>query len=422
MSLLNQRTKILFVAFVTGLLLRLYVKNPNPSDEVKGFQIDKLSKIRTLFKKTLYTEREGVSLSVYYKNNLVLNLYGGYADKSANRIWEEDTHTVVFSLSKAVSSMVISHLVSNNIINYDTKISSIWKEFRKHNKGNATLRHVLDHETGLITFGVDLSLNDLMDDDKISKAIEEAEPLWPIGSGTAYHAITRGFILNQIVRRVTGKNIGVYLKENIVKDIEYPEFYIGLPKEINEKVARVTNPHVIESIYEWASRPLAFLNIMYNYVRHNKVADIASNYPEPLAIMKNYSPYNNPKVYKLEVPSANGIGTSRGLSSLLSHFITSNLITPRVKKIIENPLKLVDDKVLLNKIYRGYGFTYEKHPLNSNKFIISFMANGLQYLDIDMENELVICLVRNGLRPGLQGHSQYHEIRHEIFKSLLDNV
>ncbi|CEF59830.1 Beta-lactamase-related domain and Beta-lactamase/transpeptidase-like domain-containing protein [Strongyloides ratti] len=422
MELYNHRSKILFFAFLIGFFLKLYIRNPNPTDEVKGFQIDKLSKVRPLFKKLLYTEREGASIAVYHKNNLVLHLYGGYADKESNREWEEDTHTVVFSLSKAVTSMIISHLVSKNLITYDTKISSIWKEFGLHHKSNATLRHVLDHEVGLITFGAHLTLDDLMDDNKISKIIEEAKPLWPVGSTTAYHALTRGFILNQIVKRIVGKSIGRYLKDNIISKIQYPEFYISLPEKVNQHVARISNPHVIESIYEWALHPLTFLKLVYNFFKYNKVSDIASNYPEPLAIMKNYVPYNNPKIYKLEVPSANGIGTSRGLSSLLSYFITSDLITPEVKKMIERPLKYVDDKVLVNKIYRGYGFTYDIHPLNSNKYIMSFVGNGMQVLDVDLNNEIVICLLRNGLRPGLQGHSQYIGIRHEIFKSLSNNL
>uniref|UniRef100_A0A0K0EGZ7 Beta-lactamase domain-containing protein n=1 Tax=Strongyloides stercoralis TaxID=6248 RepID=A0A0K0EGZ7_STRER len=422
MGLYDQRSKILFIAFLIGVLLKLYIRNPNPTDEVKGFQINKLSKVRTLFKKLLYTEREGASLSVYHKNNLVLHLYGGYADKESNRLWEENTHTVVFSLSKAVTSMIISHLVSKNLITYDTNITSIWKEFSLNNKSNATLRHVMDHEVGLITFGVNLTLDDLMDDNKISKIIEQAKPLWPIGSTTAYHALTRGFIVNQLVKRLIGKSIGEYLKDNIISNIQYPEFYIGLPEEINQHVARISNPHLIESIYEWALRPLTFLNLIINFIKNNKVASIASNYPEPLAIMKNYLPYNNPKVYKLEVPSANGIGTSRGLSSLLSYFISSDFISPKVKKMIESPLKYVDDKVLANKIYRGYGFSYDIHPLNSSKYIMSFIGNGMQVLDVDLNNEIVICLIRNGLKPGLQGHSQYIGIRYEILKTLISNL
>uniref|UniRef100_A0A0N4ZAU8 Beta-lactamase domain-containing protein n=1 Tax=Parastrongyloides trichosuri TaxID=131310 RepID=A0A0N4ZAU8_PARTI len=416
------RTKLLFFATVIGILLKLYIKNPNPAEDVKGYTSDELKNIPQHFKKLLYTEREGVSLTVYFKNRLLLHLYGGYADKESNRLWENDTHTVVFSLTKAVTSMIISKLVSEGKLSYDTKITDIWSGYKKENKGNTTLRHILDHEAGLISFGSSLTIDDMNDDEKMIKVIEDAKPFWPVGSAIGYHAITRGFILNQIVRKVTGKSIGNYLKEEISPNVENKDFYIGLPKDKEENVARVVNPHMIESIYDWACRPLAFIKVLYNYFKYNRISDVASNYPEPLAIMKNFMPYNNPKVHRLEIPSAGGIGSSSGLGSLMSYFITSNVLSPEVKKTISNPLSYKDDMVLVNKIYRGYGFSYDKHPLNSEKFIISFLANGMQVLDIDIENEIVICLVRNGLRPGIQGHAQYLTIRQEIFKSLSEYI
>uniref|UniRef100_A0AC35U3K9 Beta-lactamase domain-containing protein n=1 Tax=Rhabditophanes sp. KR3021 TaxID=114890 RepID=A0AC35U3K9_9BILA len=393
--------------------------NTSPSIEVKGFSVDSLKNINTHFQKLLYTEREGLSLAVYHKNQLVLNLYGGFADKQSNRTWEENTMSCVYSVTKGFTSMLFANLVSEGKIKYDDLVTKYWKNFGKHNKESITILQVLDHEAGLISFKEDFGIDQANDFEYISRLIEDSTPHWTPGTKTGYHALTRGFILNEIYRRVTNKNtLGNFLKETVIPNLKHKEFYLGLPSIYEERVARTTNPHLIESIYEHSMFPLQYLKMMKIFFTNGMLSNVASNYPLFLSPMTTTHTFNQPKVRQLELPSANGVGTAKGVAETMSYIINSDLISNEVKAKIYKPLKNAVDIILLNKVERGHGFSYEKHPLNSKKYIINIVGNGGQVLDIDLEENLVISLVRNGLRARAQGYPLYQLMRTEIYKTL----
>ena len=147
-------------------------------------------------------EHEGASLTVYHKGKLVADLWGGFADKESRRLWQKDTLSVAFSSTKAVASLCVAALVDRGLVTYDDKLTTFWPEFGKFGKGSVTIQWVLSHLCGLAYFDTPITEADARDWRRMAKLIENERPKWEPGTAVGYHALTFGWIVDQIIRRV----------------------------------------------------------------------------------------------------------------------------------------------------------------------------------------------------------------------------
>jgi CubicO group peptidase (beta-lactamase class C family) len=144
----------------------------------------------------------------------------------------------IFSASKAVTAMLIHHLDDQGKIHIDDRVSEYIPEFARHGKEAITIRHVLTHRAGIPSVAGHNALEELLDWDRIVQLLCEAEPTWPPGRRLAYHAITGGFILGEIVRRVTRKDIRQYLRDEVLVPLGMRLMNYGVPPEMVSQVAR----------------------------------------------------------------------------------------------------------------------------------------------------------------------------------------
>uniref|UniRef100_A0A914Y848 Beta-lactamase-related domain-containing protein n=1 Tax=Panagrolaimus superbus TaxID=310955 RepID=A0A914Y848_9BILA len=170
---------------------------------VQGFVESGFEDVKEAFVQNLESnwEHQGASLTVFHKNKLVVDLWGGYSDKECRRLWQKDTISVAFSSTKAIASLCIALLVDKHLISYDDKITKFWPEFGKHGKGAVTIQWVLSHLSGLAYFDTPITESDARDWKKMAKIIENEKPKWEPGTAVGYHAITFGWICDQIIRR-----------------------------------------------------------------------------------------------------------------------------------------------------------------------------------------------------------------------------
>ncbi|TKR81203.1 hypothetical protein L596_015116 [Steinernema carpocapsae] len=162
---------------------------------------------RTNFENGL--ESEGAAFSVFFEGRLVVDLYGGFANKKHGLFWQRDTKSILFSTSKSICAIIVAHLVEKGKLSYDDKVVKFWPEFEKHGKGDIT--------AGLPYQNVITTIEDFKNWSKIAKIFEDSEPVWTPGTKTGYHALSIGLLIDQVLRRVDEKGRGVneYFKEEI---------------------------------------------------------------------------------------------------------------------------------------------------------------------------------------------------------------
>ncbi|KHJ86997.1 beta-lactamase [Oesophagostomum dentatum] len=275
-------------------------------------------------------ERGGASFVVYHNGRKVVDLWGGYADRDCERLWRRDTLNVAFSSTKAFAALCVAKLVDEGHLKYDDLVTKFWPEFGKHGKGNVTVRWLLGHRAAelFLRFPAGLAYTDNKIDyptandwKAIAKVFEEQTPNWPPGTETGYHAITYGWLADQIVRRVDPKHrsIGVYFREEFGEKYNL-DFYIGLPHCEAHRVSRLTLPSAWDTLQEIAHKPSDFnvFRFIHQMWTNGPLSRVGHNVPW-IAFM-NRMTLNNPDFYGIEQAGVLGIGTARAMAELFERF------------------------------------------------------------------------------------------------------
>lgn len=185
----------------------------------------------------------GVQVAVYLHGEQLVDAVAGVADPATGRPVTPGSVFYNYSIGKAATATVVHVLAERGAFSYDTRVAELWPEFAAHGKGAATVRHVLTHAAGVPGVPADTTAADLCDWDKMCAAIADAEPWWEPGAEVGYHAYTFGYILGEIVRRVTGKPISQVLREEVTGPLGVAdELYFGMPAAEHGRLAWLEDP------------------------------------------------------------------------------------------------------------------------------------------------------------------------------------
>lgn len=170
---------------------------------------------------------------VYVDGQPVVDLSRGYE--------REDAIQLVFSTTKGVTAILVAMLADEGVLDLASPIANVWPEFAANGKGAITLRHVLGHRAGIPVFDGDIAIDDILDPASIDDILERQTPLWAPDSQHGYHAVTYGWIIDGVMRRVTGKPVHELVDERIRQPLGL-DLWIGAPADVHDRIA-----HVIES-------------------------------------------------------------------------------------------------------------------------------------------------------------------------------
>lgn len=245
----------------------------------------------------------GASLCIAVDGETVLDLWGGTVSPDGPR-WERDTIHVVFSCTKAASALVLHLLVRDGALDLDAPLSDVWPELTAAKQG-ATARMVLDHSIGLPAVTSKAPANALTDPQWMVDALEHQTPFWEPGTRVGYHALTYGFLVGEIVRRITGRSLGQEFRERIAEPLGL-DFHIGLPEMEEPRVA---------PIQLWRpgpeDKPTAFL----------RAARETGSIPNLFVFNSGdwgARGVNTSEGRAAEIGAANGVGNARALARLFS--------------------------------------------------------------------------------------------------------
>ena len=175
----------------------------------------------------------GAAVSIWQNGKPVVDLCGGFRDARRENLWTSDTIVLVWSATKGIGSACVLHVLQEHKIDINQRVAEFWPEFAQAGKEKITLAQLLSHQAGLCALDRRV---DVLDYGAVIRALEEQAPLWPPGTAHGYHARTFGFLLDELVRRIAGKPLAEYWRENFGEPLKL-DLWIGLPKKENPRVA-----------------------------------------------------------------------------------------------------------------------------------------------------------------------------------------
>jgi CubicO group peptidase (beta-lactamase class C family) len=251
------------------------------------------------------TEDEvGSAVSVVVDGRCVIDLWGGWRDAARQREWQHDTIVCMMSVSKGITGLAFSLLVDRGLVDVNKPVATYWPEFASNGKEQLPVRFVLDHRAGLPIIADPLWPGAIYDHQAICKALAAQAPLWEPGTVAAYHIHTQGYLLAEIMHRVTGKSVGEFLRDEIAVPLGADFMIGGLSKHDQARCAEVM-PNMQARLF--AAREAETETL--------RSKAFVQNPAEPWPVTLNSQIWR-----ESEIASGNGHGNARGVARIYGAF------------------------------------------------------------------------------------------------------
>ena len=197
-----------------------------------------LEKVRDAFAVNFAEGLEvGASFAVVQDGRLVVDLWGGHADRERTKPWHRDTLANVWSSTKGLASLCVAMLVDRGRLSYEQTVASVWPEFAAAGKETLTIGEILSHQGGLSGFTEKVSSREYADHDAMAARLAAQAPLFDKGQ-SGYHAVTHGFLTGELVRRAAGRSLGRFFAETVAGPLG-TDVWIGLPQTEDGRAAEM---------------------------------------------------------------------------------------------------------------------------------------------------------------------------------------
>lgn len=183
----------------------------------------------------------GASIAVVHDGEMVCDIWGGFRDEAMTVPWDSDTIVNVWSTTKTMTFLVALMLADRGQLDFHSPVARYWPEFAQANKGSVEVRHVMGHTAGLSGWSAPITAPDLANWDLCATSLAAQEPWWTPGTASGYHAVTQGYLIGEIVRRITGTTIGQFFKTEVASVLD-ADFHIGLAEAEEHRVSIVIPP------------------------------------------------------------------------------------------------------------------------------------------------------------------------------------
>ena len=274
------------------------------SIEVKGRCDNKFSRVQETFAENFASKDEiGATVAVYLDGVAVVDLWGGYADAARTKPWEQDTIVTVYSTTKGLTAICAHRLIDQGKLDVDAPVASYWPEFAQAGKADMPVRYLLSHQAGLPAVKQPVPDSALFEWDTMTRALAAQEPWWEPGTRHGYHTLSFGWLVGEVVRRISGKSLGTFLRDEIAGPLG-ADLYVGLGPEYDHRIAQMVAA---------APPPPGVPNR----------AEEAMKYPDSMQALSFTNPRfitgvtDNTREWRgAEIPGANGHANARGLAKV----------------------------------------------------------------------------------------------------------
>ena len=356
---------------------------------VNGTCADRFEGVRDALVRSLEEGTDvGASVAVTVDGEFVVDLWGGVADADTGQLWMRDTVVNVFSTTKTMTALVALMLADRGALDLSAPVATYWPEFAAAGKSPIEVRHLLGHTSGLSGWELPLTEEEFYDWDLVCSRLAEQAPWWEAGTASGYHAATQGFLVGEVVRRITGGTVGTFFADEVAGPLG-ADFQIGLRKADFDRVATLIAPEMLPMEIDPGS--VAFRTV--------------TNPP----ISADWTQHDGWR--GAEIPAANGHGNARSVALVQSALAmggsvngTRLLSEHGCRQAVEQQSDGVDLVLgLPMKFGMGYGLSWDDLPFDAAPGSLFWGGWGGSLVVIDPSARLTFAFAMNRMGQGTVG-------------------
>ena len=343
----------------------------------------------------------GASFAVYSNGKLLVDLAGGFKNKDKTELWTPTTTVCVHSTGKGIVAMCLAILIEKGMLNLDSKVSEYWTEFGASNKTDIKVRTLLSHQAGLYAWKEKMTESDFLNWNYCTELLAAQETLHIPGTKICYHAKSIGFLVGELIKRISGKSVGEFLKEELVDPLNV-SCTIGTPISYHSEIAElISSPDLNAAFNDRDKIDKYTMSAFLNPGNRTRTA--------------------NTEEFKVaEIPALNCHSNSVSLAKLYDYFFNSNLVSNSTLESITSIEIKGEDQVMKRPMqWSPVGFSVGGGKLfgtSSGSFGHTGWGGSMAFTD--PENNLSIAYTMNLLTGSMLGDNRALELVAETYKSL----
>lgn len=385
--------------------------------DIRGTTADEFEQVAEIFAANFEDNGDvGAGFAAYLDGEKVVDLTGGVADRAGNP-YDSRVLQMVFSTTKGATAMCAHLLVERGELDLNAPVAKYWPEFAANDKADIPVGWLLSHRSGVIDTDERLTLEQALDWDTVTTALAASTPAWKPGTAHGYHAITFGWLVGEVVRRVSGMGLGEFFAAEFADPLGL-EFWIGLPDEQQPRVAPLipmggsapgeeAPPMMAAEEGDGSTdAPSGLIRMLEKFLGPDNLA--AKALTAPGGAFARESVWNEPRVRAAQIPAANGVTNAASLARLYAatvsevdgmRTLSSDTIANAIRPQVEGP-----DSVLVFPIPFGNGFMTHSDvsPLVGGRSFGHYGAGGSVGF-ADPDRRLAGGYVMNQMHFGLAG-------------------
>ncbi|MBB6420961.1 serine hydrolase domain-containing protein [Streptomyces sp. AK010] len=259
----------------------------------------------------------GAAVCVYQYGRPVVDLWGGIADTETGRPWTRDTLQLVYSATKGATTTAAHMLAERGALDLDAPVAKYWPEFATNGKADIPVRWLLSHQAGLIALDQPVPLREALAWHPMAAALAAQRPQWTPGTAHGYHGRTWGWLVGEVIRRVSGRTPGRFFADEIAAPLGL-DLFIGLPTPERHRVSRMVyrRPAIDLTTVPTEAVPEELRELVAAWRNPNSFSNRAYAVTDPSEI-----DFDSPEVQAAELPASNGVGTARALARMYAALI-----------------------------------------------------------------------------------------------------
>jgi CubicO group peptidase (beta-lactamase class C family) len=361
--------------------------------EVRGYCDDKFTAVKEAFRKNFEDNLEvGASFAATVDGKFVVDIWGGYADADMTRPWEKDTIVNVYSTTKVPTAICALMLIDRGQLDPDAPVANYWPEFGQAGKEKIPVRYLLSHQSGLAGWTEAMTMDEFYDWDHAVSLLAAQKPWWEPGKHCGYHAVSFGHLVGELVRRITGKTLGTFFREEVAGPLN-ADFHIGFGPEYDKRVAELIPPPVLQP-----GEP--------GYIEMPPDSFIFKAFNNPPI---NYDMTKERAWREAEMPAVNGHGNARSVARVgaaiacggeLDGVRLMGLLT--IEKALKEQIYGID--LVMNMPIRyglGLGLNTKEMPITPNPRTLFWSGMGGSKMVMDLDARLSWGYVMNKMSADL---------------------
>ena len=363
--------------------------------EIQGFCEERFEPVKQVFAEHFKTGQDvGASFAVTIDGKFVIDIWAGYADAAKTRPWEKDTIVNVYSTTKVIAALCIHILVDRGLIDLDAPVAKYWPEFAQAGKESLPVRYLYDW-------------------DLIVNKLAAQKPWWEPGTRSGYHTTSFGYLLGELVRRVTGKSLGTFFREEVAIPLDI-DFHIGFSEELDHRVADLISLKRSMLYRLMTSKLVSFLG------RNNILVKSSFN---PVVTAED----THTRAWRAaEIPASNGHGNARSIAKVGAILACGGVLddvrllsTSTVENSIEEQSYGKDLTSI--KIIRwglGWALTCEEDPIGPNPRAFTWGGLGGSKLVMDLDARMSAAYAMNKMFFSLKGKPRAEKLMKTLYECL----